>query len=133
MTKCWSHVYFCFTQCLSKRALEPRFTTDVGLAVFHFSLELLSPFLMMGTAFALFLNRDTTHTLLTPSVKILQFLEPPPSTFWAGAGGGQIFCTCPLPRRVRTDLLGLYRLQDAHSKSQRLLMANMPLAAHPSE
>lgn len=130
MTKCWSHVYFCFTQHLSKWVLEPQFTTDIGLAVFHFSLELLSPFLMTGTPFALLLYCDTTHILLMPSIQILQFLELRPSMFWAGGGGGQIFCTCPLLRRVRTAFPGL---QDAGSKSQLLLTADMQLAAHPSE
>lgn len=131
MTKCWSHIYFCFSQHLSKWLLEPQFTADVGLAVFHFSLELLSPFLMMGTPFALFLCWDTAHILLTPAIQILRFLELPPLTFCAGGGGGWIFCTCPLP--TFWVLIAFPGLQDARSKGQLLLMTNMQLAAHPSE
>lgn len=110
MTKCWSHIYFCFPQHLSKWLLETQFTADVGLAVFHFSLELLSPFLMMGTPFALFLCCGTAHILLTLAIQILQFLELPPLMFCAGGGVGRIFPTCPLPRRIFMDLLGPYRL-----------------------
>lgn len=124
-------MYFCFTQRLSKWTLEPQFTTDIGLVVFHFSVELLSPFLMTGMVFPLFLCCDTTHILLTPSIKILQFLELVPSTLWAG--GGQIFCTSPLPRRVFCVCTTFSGLQDACSKSQLLLMANTQLAAHPGE